>query len=272
MTDPAVPARVVLCAVDRSVNAYPVAYAAAGVALQLDAALVLMRVDPRISGGKAEIRAAREDLEDVEHKCVSGPTGGRLRARMELTGGSPGEAIRRLVGQFSPLLVVMGTRPRGWLKRSLFGSTAFSLLRDTTVPLVVVPPANPEVFHLSKAGAKPHFGSVLVPVDLSEAMDDQLRLVSEFVKGTSTTVVLLNVAGAEALTEHENRLQQVKAQLAHAGPVEVDVRRGRLRDVLAETLADGDFGLVVLGRDRHRAGAVAVDLLTESTALVAIAG
>lgn len=189
-----------------------------------------------------------------------------------MTDGGPGEAIRRLVEQFHPLVVVMGTRPRGVLKRSLFGSTAFSLLRDTSVPLVVVPPSNPEVFHLSKAGAKPHLGSVLVPVDFSEAMGDQLRLVSEFVKGTSTTVVLLNVADTEDLTEHVSRLQEVKTQLAHAGPVEVDVRRGRLRDVLMDMLADGDFGLVVVGRDRHRAGAVAADLLTKSTALVAIAG
>lgn len=58
MTDAGVPARVVLCAVDRSPNAFPVAYAAAGVALQLDAGLVLMRVDPRTGGSKEEIRAA----------------------------------------------------------------------------------------------------------------------------------------------------------------------------------------------------------------------
>ena len=78
MTEVGVPARVVLCAVDRSPNAFPVAYSAAGVALHLDAGLVLMRVDSRISEGKAEIRAAQEALEDVEHKCVSGPTVGRL--------------------------------------------------------------------------------------------------------------------------------------------------------------------------------------------------
>jgi len=272
MTGLNVPVRVVLCAVDRSPNAYPVAYAAAGVALHLGAELVLLRVDPRVDGSKAEIREAREDLEDVEHKCVSGPTSGRLRARMELVAGSPGEAIRRLAEELHALVVVTGTRQRGLLKRSLLGSTALSLLRDTTVPLVVVPPANPEVFHLSKAGARPHLGSVLVPVDFSDAMENQLHLVSEFVKGTSATVVLLHVAEKGDHTEYVSRLQEVKTRLAHSGPVEVEVRPGRLRDVLVEMLEDGDFGLVVAGRDRHRRGTVAADLLTESTALVAVGG
>src|SRR5207237_1611290 len=65
-------------------------------------------------------------------------------------------------------LIVMGTRGRGAIGRALLGSTAADVLRDATVPVMVVPPTDLEIGSLDEAGSPPHLGIVLVPAALQD--------------------------------------------------------------------------------------------------------
>lgn len=264
--------RMVVCAVDHSSHAHAVAYAAAGMAMKFDADVALFRSDRRVRGSRLEQLAAHGDLETLAHHSIGKPTGGRVKVSVDVTAEEPAEGIRRHIAASRPVAVLMGCRGRTLLARSLFGSTTHSLIRDATVPLMLLPPSDPEVFTVTPLGANCHIGGALIPVDFSESMDGQLRFASDFLATGACPVTLLHVARKGEADRSVTRLDELRLRL-HAGrhPVNSIVMEGEVRRVLANLLSGDNYGIVVLGRDRHRSGAVASDLLRVSTALVAVA-
>jgi len=62
----------------------------------------------------------------------------------------------------------------------------------------------------------------------------------------------------------------MQAEIKAAGTVSALVVQGDPRRMLQQMASSGEYGLVILGRDRHRAGHLASDLLRESNALIAV--
>lgn len=56
--------------------------------------------------------------------------------------GDPIDAVRKIVGEFDPDLVVMGTKGASGVDAVLFGSVASSVIRAALAPVISVPPAN----------------------------------------------------------------------------------------------------------------------------------
>ncbi|MGE3278158.1 MAG: universal stress protein [Vicinamibacterales bacterium] len=261
----------VLCAVDHSPHAGAVAYNAAGMAMQFGRDVVLLRSDPRVNGSDVDQMRAQGDLEKLALTSIAEPTGRAVKVRTTVIHDAPADGIRRYVAAAEPLMVLMGSRGRRGLRRSLFGSTALSLMRHAPVPLVVVPPSDPEVFTVMPEGVRCHMGSVLVPVDFSDAMDSQLQFAGAFLAAETCPVTLLHVAKKGEQARRADELHQVRERMTAGGRVTPLVVEGEVHPVLRDLLQGDDFGMVILGRDRHRAGTVASDLLHLSTALVAVA-
>lgn len=259
----------ILCAVDRSPHAATVAYTAAGMAMQFANELVLLRSDPRVNASDPERISALRDMQQLAETSVLGPSGGTIKVRTDVVVDAPADGIRRYIAATSPQMVLMGSRGHSRLGRSLFGSTALSLMQTLTVPLVVVPPTDPEIFTVLPQGVQCHVGAVLVPVDFSDAMDGQLQFANAMLATHACPVTLLHVAKKDESSRH-GELDAIKARMGGGGDVTTQVVEGDLRQVLRGLLRGDTFGLVIMGLDRHRTGAVASDLLHVSTALVAV--
>lgn len=87
----------------------------------------------------------RKDLEGALRASMRRFGEGVERVSSTLLEGDPAEHIPELAGKHTPSLVVLGTRSRGRLGRSIFGSTADGILRTTEGPSFTVGPRVPEL-------------------------------------------------------------------------------------------------------------------------------
>ena len=137
--------RRILVAVDGTEVAREAARTALEVAGRVDACVTLVHVlPPSVAEGEtADFAAFERACEDYAN--------GLLAELRQLTGshgpptetivlhGDPAEAISQAAGAEDVELVIVGTRARGKLARTLLGSVADTLLRDCPKPLMVVP-------------------------------------------------------------------------------------------------------------------------------------
>jgi nucleotide-binding universal stress UspA family protein len=263
--------RTIFCAVDDTPLASAVAYAAAGFALQLQASVTLIRSDARAAGSELEQLNAQHDLEQLAERSILSPTGRRVSTRIEVTSSTPGEAITRLAAEGAPLMVIMGSRGRSRLKRSMFGSHALSMMRSTSLPLLVVPPGGPEIITVRPTGDPYcHVGEVLIPVDFGPSTPAQLAFAKHLLSLKDCHGVLLHISPTTPTDQQQADLDALQAELALSGTISTMLVQGHPRRVLQEMISDQAYGLVILGRDRHHAGALASELLQESRALIAV--
>jgi nucleotide-binding universal stress UspA family protein len=87
-----------------------------------------------------ERRKGREVLAHAAQLAASGGTS----CETKLEEGSPRDVILRLERELTPDLLVMGTHGRRGLGRLFLGSTTEDVLRRSIVPVLAVPPAQPE--------------------------------------------------------------------------------------------------------------------------------
>lgn len=261
----------ILCAVDGSTHAPAVAYTAAGLALQLETSVTVVRADERAAGSEAVQLQAHAELETLIKQSMTRPSGNRILVAPRVVAGHPGDVIRQAIASTHPSMVVMGSRGRRLLSRSLLGSTGLALLRDTAVPLVLVPPSDPEVMSVVPAGSRPHVGGILIPVDLNGPADSQLRLAGLFARGGSPRVTLLHATREADRGHAETMLNGLKSRIPFGESVDVVVVTGDATSAVTNLISEFEFGVVVLGRDPHHAGALASEILHNSNALVAIA-
>src|SRR5215470_7850749 len=81
--------------------------------------------------------------------------------------GKPPVELLRTARERSCDLTVMSSRGVTGVRKLFFGSTTERVLRETTVPVLVTPPANPGPIHIEDA--RRLVGRIVVPVDLSPA-------------------------------------------------------------------------------------------------------
>jgi nucleotide-binding universal stress UspA family protein len=143
-----------LVPLDGSTFAESVLDVAAGLAEDLGAELVVVRVDPRprdVFTAEQAIAEGEEDalaLEESEYLQNVTESLGRdwpdLRVRTELRFGPPAEAITSAAIESNAALVVMATHGRTGVVRTVVGSVAGRMLEFDTAPLVLVHPSTLE--------------------------------------------------------------------------------------------------------------------------------
>ena len=133
----------ILCPVDLSATSRAAARTAAVMAGRFKAKLIVMFVDdPLLSQA-----AARFDEDEIARRTqaelttfVQKAIGPRTRCTYEIVNGDPAEEILKAARRLQADLIVMGTQGRRGPKRLFFGSTAATVVKRTTIPVLVVPP------------------------------------------------------------------------------------------------------------------------------------
>jgi nucleotide-binding universal stress UspA family protein len=263
--------RTVLCAIDDGPHAAAVAYAAGGLARYLNAELTILRVDSRAAGSDADVREAEEELSEFVTLHVPGVVGYSESTHVVLKSGDPAPQILSLAHERHAGLIVMGSRARGRLGRAMLGSTAQEVIQETAVPVAIVPPTDPEIVTVSAKAAVPHFGTILVALDLAAAPDPQLRVTRRFAAAPQSRVMLLHVVppdmdAAGPLMRLSGILQDVNG----AFEARAVVQKGTVVDTIVRRAKHEHAGMVVLGRDQSAAGAIACDVLRQTGAVVVV--
>jgi nucleotide-binding universal stress UspA family protein len=165
----------IVCGVDTSDAALPVAESADWLARGLGARLVVLHIaeEPKPEGDEllATIRdrlsADAADVRQVE--------------------GAPADRLLEAVEHAGAEMLVVGSRGRGSLRAAVFGSVSRRLSNDATCPVVVVPP------DVSAPGGEDHGGSSIVcGVDGSEHSTAAARLGAELARRLGFRLIVVH--------------------------------------------------------------------------------
>jgi nucleotide-binding universal stress UspA family protein len=220
-------------------------------------------------GSHDERLAAQVALNDLAQRTIPGWTSYREATDLIAVAGHPAETILAVAAERGANLIVMGTHSRGALAQALFGSVTAHVLRETNVPVAVVPPSSLELISLTERDAIPHLGSVLVPVDLHGGSVRQLAFASTLSRASDREITLLHVIPPEA-DSHEplKRLQDMARHVDSQSGIRAVVTHGSLVSVIHDRQLRSKAGVVVMGRDAGSPGRVASELLRRTHAIV----
>lgn len=257
-------APVVIAAIDLGPSSGRVLYHAAGFARLLGARLKIVHVTPDVSADSPERL--------LEYCLAHGPYEVDLdETNVVVTTGRVSEAIQREALHEHAALIVMGSRGHGGLATMPLGSTCEAVLRNTTAPVLLVPPTDLDIVNLSDR-ATLTCGPVLAAVDLTDECPHQLRLASEMAQLSGHPLLLMTVAKAR-LTDHEAgaMLRQRGHGLEPVKPKAMIVRRGNIVDEISQCALTEGAGLVVMGlrsKSRSKPGVIASGVLKTKRAFV----
>ena len=259
----------VLCALDFSDLAPRVLKHAAGIAGACGARLTLLTA----AGG--DTHASEATLAGLLRDAL--PSGvtyiGEPRIRVvRVTQGQPADAILEMAREDTDLIVV-GTHAKSGVSRWLLGSTSAAVLEQATCPTLLVPPGNLDIVTLGPTEATLHPGTVLVPVDLTEHNQAQLRLASQIAALARQPLVVMTVTSGGARDQDaENALRERTAGLGPAAVNRVLVHRGAsVAEEIEHAAAAEHAGLVVMGlreAGHGMPGEVATAVLKSKDAMV----
>jgi nucleotide-binding universal stress UspA family protein len=194
----------------------------------------------------------RKDLETALAAAAQQYGKGLRRVSFELVEGDPREGIPRLAIERAPSLIVLGTKGRGRLDRTIIGSVAERILRATNGPSLTVgpevPPCDPE-----KSG----FRRILYATGLSPAAAQGATYAVATAKAFGATLDVLHVVRpddqadparfSEVQKQFETIVEQLvpneaKALLKPRALVEVGTAQSRI----LEQLKTNPYDLLVL--------------------------
>ncbi len=177
---------------------------------------------------RAYLRAVQERLADEPNLKVTGT----------VLDGPVAEAIGQHAAAIQADLIVMTTNGRGGLARIWLGSVADALLRQGTVPLLLLRPseAPPDLDHV------PAFQKILIPLDGSRLAEQMLEPALALGRLLRARYTLLQVV------EPATRIGY--APLAHASGLEQETTR-RCRDEAASYLESVANRLQTMGLQVH---------------------
>ena len=260
-----------MCAVDNSPHAKAVLYAASGLAAHPESKLIVLRVDDRAAGSHDQVLAARLQLNDFARSTIPGWLAYRENTDFMIRAGDPAKTILSVGRANGAALIVTGTHGRGVVGRTLLGSVTDRVLRETSVPIAIVPTSDIEIISLNDIGAVPHVGRVLVPLDLRAGSPRQLECASKLSAAAEHGLLLLHVVPPG--DDCHAPLQKLEAMMRYvvaARGVRAAVKEGDTLETILHVQRSNDVGVVVLGRDSAAPGRVAHDLLRRTGAIVVL--
>jgi nucleotide-binding universal stress UspA family protein len=154
--------------------------------------------------------AQRKDLEGALAAAAQRYFDGASAASGVLTEGEPRDQIPRLAQTYAPSIVVLGTRGRGRIERSIMGSTADSILRSTEGPVLTVGPH----VTIPEAGPLP-FRRVLYATDLTPAVAHGAAYAVEFAEKFHACLDVLHVVHSGEMNDPA-RMAEIRRQFHEA--------------------------------------------------------
>jgi universal stress protein A len=139
--------------------------------------------------------------------------------------GKPAKQVLLVAHENACDLIVMSTHGLTGMRKMFFGSTTERVLRETTIPVLAVPPS--ETVPQSMEELRRTVGRILVPVDLSPASLHQVQVARAVSEGLNVPLLATTV------------IEPVRSPLAarlHLPSIDLE-RRTRAEDALNELLA-----------------------------------
>ncbi|HTI39648.1 MAG TPA: universal stress protein [Vicinamibacterales bacterium] len=158
-------------------------------------------------------------------------------------------------------LIVMSSHGLTGARKLFFGSTTERVLRETTVPVLVTPAADPGPADLDAAARK--IRRIAIPVDLSPASAHQAHIANRIADTLNLHVLLIHViepvrsrllpgvhvAGLTASRRAvaEDALQQLASEMSDRSQAEALIAYGDPAEEAAKVVRDRGAGLVLMG-------------------------
>lgn len=215
-----------------SEHALPLATA---LARALDAQLLLAHA--QLAGSPGAARPEHPpDLEAVARRVRDGGVAVATAATPVADAEETGAAILVAAAEHDALMIVMATHGYGGLGRWLYGSVADQLLRQTTVPVMLVSP------QIDAAWPEDRSPRVLVPLDGSERSEAILGPLSALVRPLGGQLLLLHVSESmDYLHAHPDYCEVCRRARAAGTELDIEPVRARryLEGIAARLQADG---------------------------------
>jgi nucleotide-binding universal stress UspA family protein len=214
-----------------------------------------------MAGGAGRLEAdARLELEKYFLDTLPG-TPPSVSVEFGVTAGAAASEILRLSRDGAARLIVMGSHGATGIRKLFFGSTTERVLRETSVPVLVTPAAEPGPTRWEEAAARVR--RVVVPVDLSDALEEQVRIAGGLAEAIGAALLLVHViepvraivpghqyaanVDSERRGRAEQRLQALVETLPPALHAEALVVFGDPAEEIAKVAHDRAAGLIVIG-------------------------
>jgi nucleotide-binding universal stress UspA family protein len=260
--------RSVLCPIDFSDASRGALRYAAVIAEYLKAELRVVTVADPLLSEAAELSSTTAQVFDAAHQelrtfCQDTLLPGKNSQSMhfEVASGKPAVEILRLARSRPTDVIVMSTHGLTGVRKLFFGSTTERVLRETTVPVLLTPAADPGPLRVQDV--KRAVRRVLVPVDLTGPTFDQVAAAKGVAAALEVPVLLtfvvepvrFAVSGLAHLpnidVERRFRAEKLLAELAFTIPAnlrpEALVAHGDPAEEIAKIARDRGAGLIVIG-------------------------
>ena len=133
-----------------------------------------------------------------------------IKFKKRILRGDPDEVILRVANKNNMDLIAMGITGRNFIDRMIIGSTALRVLRKSKIPVLAVKSKKADI----------RFKKILVPIELSDKLDKNLRFVLEYaVRNNSHVTVLYIVSG---INHRDVLSQSMVEELVGGGKEELD--------------------------------------------------
>jgi nucleotide-binding universal stress UspA family protein len=257
----------ILCPIDFSEPSRSAVRYAAAIAAHAGAALTLLTVnDPLLveaadmAGGTGRLAAdARAELEKFYRDSLPGVARRPAASFVVATGAAAAEILRH--AKDAQDLLVMSSHGATGIRKLFFGSTTERVLRETSVPVLVVPrgDAGPESF----ADIKKIVRRIMVPVDLGAALEDQVKAAASLAETLEASLLVVHIiepvrafvpghayaanVDSERRDRAEQQVQALVATLPAARRAEALVMFGEPAEEVTKIATDRGVGLIVMG-------------------------
>ena len=285
----------ILCPIDYSdASAGAVRYAAAIASHFVTRLIVLTVEDPLLTaamdletGVPWTRQSSEREIAAFASRVFEDDASASALCEYDVAVGKPPVEILRVARERSCDLIVMSSHGLTGARKLFFGSTTERVLRETTVPVLVTPPANPGPIQIEDARRLLH--RIVVPLDLSPASLHQTRAATRLAEALRLPLVLLHViepvrsrivsrlglTGLDASRRAfaEESLDELVATVPSTQRPEALIVFGDPAEEAAKVVRDRHAGLVVVGLHGSpqlgpRMGSVTYRLLCLTSTLV----
>lgn len=259
--------RTILCPVDFSAASRTAVQYAAALARHFGSGLVVLTVNDTLLAEAAAMQSSdarvveetREELARFAASALERPHPS-VRMTCEVATGQPAPEILRAAKARRSELIVISSHGLSGFRKMFFGSTTERVLRETAVPVLIVPGGGPGPSSLDEAAARVR--RVLVPVLFPPASGQPLAVARAVSDALGVSVLLLHVVEplrvlsprAEALLPGIERERRTRAEaelarlVAGQGPsAEALIAYGEPSEEIVKVARDRHAGLIVMG-------------------------
>ena len=227
----------VLCPVDFSEASRAPLRLGAAIADHLHARLTVLTVDDALlaqvsaHSGPSLTSESERELRRFADDTLARGNGTRLALDFAVAVGKPAAEILRFAREHELGLIVMSSEGRSGARKMFFGSTTERVLRETPVPVLVMPPAHGHGDVAAEVAAR-QLNRIIVPVDLAVSATPQLQASSRIATTLRVPLVLVHVL-EPVFIPHNVRMAMGGVDTARRERADEQLR------ALADSLPDG---------------------------------